>query len=97
MHFQCSFSKFEVKFHTSVLFFQINHFAYNQNHGLHLTCTTINTHWEATQRVMVAKLIRLSHKILIQLQLVAECHTICSSHSGWPVQKLLDTPLYLMH
>jgi len=26
---------------------------------------TINTHWEATQRVMAAKLTRLTHKIVI--------------------------------
>jgi len=37
--------------------------------------TTINTRWEATQRVMVAKLVRLTHKIATQLHLVAElCH-----------------------
>jgi len=54
--------------------------------------TAMNTCWEATQRVMVSKLTRLNHKIVIQLHLVAESHTICSSHSRWPVQKLLDTP-----
>jgi hypothetical protein len=41
--------------------------------------TTINTCWEATQRIMTAKLTRLTHKIAIQLQLVAENCTICSS------------------
>jgi hypothetical protein len=56
--------------------------------------TTINTRWEATQRVMVAKFTRLTHKITIQLQLVAESCTICSSPSRWPVRKLLDTPSY---
>jgi hypothetical protein len=55
--------------------------------------TTINT-WEATQRVMAAKLTRLTHKIAIQLHLVAESCTICSSCSKQPVWKLLDTPSY---
>jgi hypothetical protein len=36
------------------------------------TSTTINTRCEATQKVMAAKLIRLTHKIEIQLHLVAE-------------------------
>jgi hypothetical protein len=56
------------------------------------TLTTINTRWEATQRVMAAKLTRLTHKIAIQLHLVAENCTICSSRSRRPVRKLLDTP-----
>jgi hypothetical protein len=56
--------------------------------------TTINTHHEATQRVMVAKLTRLTHKIAIQLHLVAESCTICSSHSRQPVWKHLVTPLH---
>jgi hypothetical protein len=43
---------------------------------------------------MVAKLTRLTHKIVIQLHLVAESCTICISHSMWPVQKALDTPSY---
>jgi hypothetical protein len=58
------------------------------------TLTTINIRWEATQRVMAAKLTRLAHKIAIQLLLVAESCTICSSRSRRPVRKLLDTPLY---
>jgi hypothetical protein len=58
------------------------------------TLTTINTRWEATQRVMAAKLTRLTHNIAIQLHLVAESCTICSSRSRRPVQKLLDTPSY---
>jgi len=41
------------------------------------------------------KTTRLTHKIAIQLHLVAESCTICSSHSGWPVRKLLDTSAYL--
>jgi hypothetical protein len=56
------------------------------------TLTTINTHWEATWRIMAAKLTRLTHKIVIQLYLVAEA-TICSSCSRWPVWKFLDTHL----
>jgi hypothetical protein len=58
------------------------------------TLTTINTSWEATQRVMTAKLTRLAHKIAIQLHLVAQSCTICSSRSRQPVRKLLDTPSY---
>jgi hypothetical protein len=49
------------------------------------------TRSEATQRVMAAKLTRLTHKIAIQLHLVAESCTICSSHSWQPFQKFLDT------
>jgi hypothetical protein len=52
------------------------------------------THWEATYRVMAANLTRLTHKIAIQLQLVAESCTICSSRSRRPVRKLLDTLSY---
>jgi hypothetical protein len=43
---------------------------------------------------MAAKLSRLTHKIAIQLHLVAESCIICSSRSRWPVRKLLDTPSY---
>jgi hypothetical protein len=43
---------------------------------------------------MAAKLTRLTHKIVIQLHLVAERCTICSSRSRRPVWKLLDTPTY---
>jgi hypothetical protein len=46
------------------------------------TLTTINTCWEATQRVMMAKLTRLTHKIAIQPQLVAESCTIWVVASG---------------
>jgi hypothetical protein len=53
------------------------------------------THWEATQRVMAAKLTRPTHKIAIQLHLVAESCTICSSRSRRTVRKLLDTPSYV--
>jgi hypothetical protein len=58
------------------------------------TTTTINTRWKATQRVMTAKLTRLSHKIVIQLHLAAESCTICSSRSRRTVRKLLDTSSY---
>jgi hypothetical protein len=44
---------------------------------------------------MAAKLTRLIHKIAIQLHLVAESCTICSSRSRRPVRELLDTPLYI--
>jgi hypothetical protein len=57
--------------------------------------TTINTRWEATQRVMAEKLTTLTHKIAMQLHLVAESCTICSSRSRWPVRKLVDTPSYM--
>jgi hypothetical protein len=53
---------------------------------------TIKIRREATQRVMVTKLTRLTHKIAIQLHLVAESCTICSSRSRRRVRKLLDTP-----
>jgi len=43
---------------------------------------------------MVAKLTRMTHKIAIQLYLVAESCTICISRSRRPVRKLLDTPSY---
>jgi hypothetical protein len=56
------------------------------------TLTTINTRWEATQGVMAAKLTRMTHKVAIQLHLVAESCTICSSRSRRPVRKLLNTP-----
>jgi len=56
--------------------------------------TTINTHKEATQSVMAVKLTRLTHKITIQLHLIAESYTLCSSRSTRPVRKLSDTPLY---
>jgi hypothetical protein len=58
------------------------------------TLTTINTRWETTQRVMAAKLTRLTHKIAMQLHLVAESFTICNSRSWRPVRKLLNTPSY---
>jgi hypothetical protein len=58
------------------------------------TLTTINTCWEAIQRLMAAKLTRLTQWIAIQLQLVAESFTIFSSLFRRPVRKLLDTPPY---
>jgi hypothetical protein len=59
------------------------------------TLTTINTRWEATQRVMAANLTRLTHRIVIQLYLLAESYTICTSRSRRPILKLLDTPSYI--
>jgi hypothetical protein len=53
------------------------------------------THWEAIQRVMTAKLTRLTHKIEIQLHLLAESCIIWSSRSRWSVWKLLDIPFYV--
>jgi hypothetical protein len=44
---------------------------------------------------MATELTRLTHKIAIQLHLVAESCTICSSRSRQPVRQLLDTPSYL--
>jgi len=43
---------------------------------------------------MASKFTRLTHKIAIQLHLVAKSSTICSSCSRRPVRKLLDTPAY---
>jgi hypothetical protein len=45
---------------------------------------------------MAAKLTILNHKIEIQLHLVAESCTICSSRSRRLVRKLLDTPSYIL-
>jgi len=50
------------------------------------TTTTPNTRWESIQKVMAAKRTRLTHKIVIQLHLVLETCTICSSLSRWPVR-----------
>jgi len=43
---------------------------------------------------MAAKLTRLTHKITMQLDLVADSCTLCSSHFRRSVRKLLDTPSY---
>jgi hypothetical protein len=43
---------------------------------------------------MAAKLARLTNKVVIQLHLVEESYTICSSRARRPVRKLLDTPSY---
>jgi hypothetical protein len=56
---------------------------------------TTNIRLEATQRVMAAKLTRLTYKRAIQLHLFAESCTICSSRSRRPVRKILDTPSYI--
>jgi hypothetical protein len=47
--------------------------------------------------VMATNLTRLTHKIAIQLHIMAESYTICSSRSRRPVRKLLDTPSYIWH
>jgi len=44
---------------------------------------------------MAAKLTRLTHKIAIQLHLVAESCTICGSRVRRPLRKLLDTHSYM--
>jgi hypothetical protein len=44
---------------------------------------------------MAAKLTRLTHKIEIQLRLVAESCTICSSRYKRPIRELLDKPSYI--
>jgi len=44
---------------------------------------------------MAETLTRLTHKIAIQLHLVAESCTIFSSRSKWAVRELLDTPSYI--
>jgi len=44
---------------------------------------------------MAAKLTRVTHKVAIQLLLVAESCTICSSRARRTVRKLLDTHSYL--
>jgi len=41
---------------------------------------------------MAAKVTRLTHKMAIQLHLVAGSFTICRSCSRWAVRTLLDTP-----
>jgi len=46
-------------------------------------------------KVMAAKLTRMTYKIAIELHLVAESYTICSSPSRLPVKRLLDTPSYV--
>jgi len=44
---------------------------------------------------MTVKLTRPTHKIAIQLHLLAQSCTICSSRSRRPVRKLLDTSSYM--
>jgi len=46
--------------------------------------------------VMAAKLSSLTHRIAIQLHLVAESCSICSSHSRRQDRKLLDTPSFFV-
>jgi len=49
----------------------------------------------SNKTVTATKLTRLTHKIAIQLHLVAQSCTICISRSVRPVLKLLNTPLYV--
>jgi hypothetical protein len=58
--------------------------------------TTIDTRWDVTQLVMAAKLTRLTQKIALQLNPVAESCTTCSSRSRRPVWKFLDTPSHTL-
>jgi hypothetical protein len=44
---------------------------------------------------MATKLTRLTHKLAIQLHLMAESYTVCSSRSRRSVRKLLDTSSYI--
>jgi hypothetical protein len=46
---------------------------------------------------MATKLTKLTHKVAIQLYLVAEGSTICISRSKRPGWKLLDTPSYTLN
>jgi len=59
------------------------------------TLIFVITRWETTQRVMAAKLNRLTHKIVIRLHLETESFTSCSSRSRRPVRKLLGTLSYM--
>jgi len=61
------------------------------------TTIIINTRWKARQSVMATKLTRPSHKIAIQLHLVAESCATCSSRSRRPVRELLNTPSYILN
>jgi hypothetical protein len=65
------------------------------SHNEIYTLTTISTRWETTQRVTAAKLTRLTHKIAIQLHLVAESRPICSSRSRRPARNFLHTHSYM--
>jgi hypothetical protein len=58
--------------------------------------TTINSRWEAKQKVMAGKLTRITHRIVLGLQLVADSCTICSSRSRRPVRKLWIHPQTLL-
>jgi hypothetical protein len=60
------------------------------------TLTTNKHSLRTTQRIMAAKLTRLTQKVSIQLHLVAESFTTCSSRSRWPVRKLLGTSRMLV-
>jgi hypothetical protein len=60
--------------------------------------TKINTHWETTQWVMTAKLCRLAHKVAVQLHLMAESCTICSSCSRQPFRNFwIHLHIYIVY
>jgi hypothetical protein len=46
---------------------------------------------------MVVRLTRLTHKMAIELYLMAESSTSCSSRSRRPVRKLLNTSWYFFN
>jgi len=60
------------------------------------TFTKIKSRREATQRIVTGKLTRLAHKIVLQLSLLVESCTICSSSSRRSVRELLDTHSYMI-
>jgi hypothetical protein len=68
---------------------------YPKDSGLRLNEINNNKHsLRSNTRGYGGKLTRLTHKIAVQLHLVAESSTICGSRSRRPVRKLLDTPSY---
>jgi hypothetical protein len=56
--------------------------------------TFVITHFCQLQKVMAVKLTTLTHKIAIQLHLVAESCSICRSRSRRTFRKLFDTSSY---
>jgi len=60
MHFWCSFPSFEAQLNGETMFFFSNQ--PSENHSSHLLCITINTWWDAMQKVVTAKLTILTEK-----------------------------------
>jgi hypothetical protein len=86
--FRCCFPESESKFHANALFFQISHYTYNRKSRI-----ALNTHKNKhSLRSNTKSYGGNTHKIAIQLHLVAESCTICNSSSRRPVRKLFDTP-----